>query len=153
MVNILVSDAFTQQVDTDKLELAALAALQHQNTPPESELSIVIEDDQRLHDLNKEFLDIDAPTDVLSFPAGEGEIDPESGAAYLGDIIISFPRALEQAQSAGHPVLSELQLLVVHGVLHLLGLDHAEPDEKDQMWAAQDQILRALGVNLSRLPE
>jgi probable rRNA maturation factor len=153
MVNILISDPYIGQVDADKLELAALTVLLHQEIPPECELSVVIEGDERLHALNKEFLNIDAPTDVLSFPSGAEEIDPETGIIYLGDVIISYPRAAEQAASAGHPVLSELQLLVIHGVLHLLGHDHAEPEEKTVMWDAQDEILLTLGVQLSRLPD
>jgi probable rRNA maturation factor len=125
-----------------------MAALEQQGADLEQDLTIAIEDDERLHALNLEFLAIDAPTDVLSFPAGDGEIDPETGVLYLGDIIISYPRALEQATSGGHPVMHEIQLLVVHGVLHLLGHDHAEPEEKAEMWAAQREALLALGIEL-----
>jgi probable rRNA maturation factor len=92
--------------------------------------------------LNRQYLGVDAPTDVLSFPVGE--VDPESEALYLGDILISYPQALAQAEAAGHPVQAELQLLVVHGTLHLLGYDHAEEDEKTLMWKAQDEILARL---------
>jgi probable rRNA maturation factor len=67
---------------------------------------------------------------------------------YLGDIAISLPRATAQAEAAGHPVAAELQLLTVHGVLHLLGHDHAEPEEKAAMWAAQAAVLATLGVTL-----
>lgn len=154
MINILISDPYLDLVEAQKMEQAALAALRHETGSIESDLSLVIDDDERLHELNKEFLDIDAPTDVLSFSAGdESEIDPDTGSAYLGDVIISYPRALEQSAAAGHPVMNEIQLLVVHGVLHLLGHDHAEPEEKAQMWAAQREILDGLGVQLTRLPE
>jgi probable rRNA maturation factor len=153
MINILVSDPYIDLVDTDRLELAALAAIQNQTDDPSNDLSIVIEGDERLQELNKEFLGIDSPTDVLSFPSGEEEVDPETGVFYLGDIIISYPRATEQASSAGHAVISELQLLVIHGVLHLFGHDHAEAEEKAVMWTAQQEILRILGVSLSRLPD
>ena len=153
MINLLIGDPFTELIDGQALEQAALAALQHQDAPTDSDLSLVIEDDARLHELNKQFLDVDAPTDVLSFPSGEEEPDPETGNLYLGDIIISYPRALEQSQAAGHSVLDELRLLVVHGVLHLLGHDHAEPEEKATMWAAQSEILRGLGAQITRLPE
>jgi probable rRNA maturation factor len=78
---------------------------------------------------------------------------PETGRYYLGDVIISYPRALEQSAAAGHTVQDELQLLVVHGVLHLLGHDHATEEEKARMWADQQEILAGLGVRLSRLPE
>ena len=153
MINIQVADPYNELVDVQKLELAAVAALQYEAENIIPDLSIVIEDDSRLRELNKEFLEIDEPTDVLSFPSGEEAPDPETGRVYLGDIIISYPRAEEQAIAAGHPLLAEIQLLVVHGVLHLLGHDHAEPDEKALMWAAQAEILRILGVPIARLPE
>lgn len=149
MINVLISEPFVELVPPEKLEQAAIVTLEQQGAALDQDLSIAIEDDDRLHALNNEFLAIDAPTDVLSFPAGDGEIDPETGVIYLGDIIISYPRALEQAASAGHPVMNEIQLLVVHGVLHLLGHDHAEPDEKAEMWAAQNEVLRSLGIEMS----
>lgn len=153
MINLLISDPYLELVDGDKLEHAALATLHQQGETDEMDLSLVIEDDARLHQLNQEFLGIDAPTDVLSFPSGEEEVDPETGRFYLGDVIISYPRALEQSAAAGHAVMDELRLLVVHGVLHLLGHDHAEPEEKARMWSAQNEILRGLGVTILRLPE
>lgn len=153
MINLLISDQYSDQIREEILENAALATLKQQDSSPGIDLSIVIEDDAHLHELNREFLGIDAPTDVLSFPTGEETIDPETGRVYLGDIIISFPRALDQAKAAGHNVIDELQLLVVHGVLHLLGHDHAVPEEKEDMWAAQRQILINLNVHLNRLPE
>jgi probable rRNA maturation factor len=134
------------EIDTDLMIQAAEAALAHQGFPRESEMTVVLSDDAQLHDLNRQFSGIDAPTDVLSFPAGE--LDPESGATYLGDIIISGERAVAQAKNAGHPVMQELQLLVVHGVLHLLGHDHAQADEKARMWADQAAILAALGIEI-----
>lgn len=128
----------------DLLKRAAQAALDHESQTSESDLSIVLTDDARLHQLNQEYLGIDAPTDVLSFPASE--TDPETGAPYLGDILISMPRAQAQANAAGHPLESEVQLLVVHGVLHLLGHDHAQPEEKARMWKAQAESLERLGL-------
>ncbi len=119
-----------------------MAALAHESA--DGDLSIVLTDDAQLHQLNRDYLGVDAPTDVLSFPASE--TDPETGASYLGDVLISIPRAEAQAQSAGHPLEAEVQLLVVHGVLHLLGHDHAEPEDKARMWAAQAQVLDKLGL-------
>ena len=128
----------------DLLERAANAALEHESQPLASELSIVLTDNARLHELNLNYLGIDSPTDVLSFPASE--TDPETGGRYIGDILISVPRAQEQANAAGHPLESEVQLLVVHGVLHLLGHDHAQAQEKRRMWEAQAGILERLGL-------
>jgi len=124
------------------LEQAALATLLHSGGAQGTDLTIVITTDAQLQELNRQYLGIDSPTDVLSFPSGE--VDPESEALYLGDILISYPRALAQAGAAGHPVQAELQLLVVHGALHLLGFDHAEEVEKARMWKAQEEILKQL---------
>jgi probable rRNA maturation factor len=133
------------------LERAAHAALEHESQSLDSELSIVLTDDARLQQLNREYLGIDAPTDVLSFPASE--TDPETGARYIGDILVSIPRAQAQAEAAGHPLESEVQLLVVHGVLHLLGHDHTEAEEKARMWKAQAEILSDLGLGNIQIRE
>jgi probable rRNA maturation factor len=119
-----------------------LAALAHQSE--DGDLSVVLTDDAQLHQLNRDYLGVDAPTDVLSFPASE--TDPDTGIPYLGDILISIPRAERQAQNACHPLDAEVQLLVVHGVLHLLGHEHANPEDKARMWAVQGQILEKLGL-------
>ena len=128
------------------MERAGLEAL-HQAGVQSSDLSIVITGDDQLQELNRKFLGVDAPTDVLSFPTDED--DPDSGVRYLGDILISYPRAAAQANSGGHPIQDELQLLVVHGVLHLLGYDHSEPSERARMWEVQAQALVSLGSPLS----
>jgi probable rRNA maturation factor len=148
---ISIENRFPTPVDTARLEQAARLTLQNQAAPPDAELAIVLSDDEALHELNLNFREVDAPTDVLSFPANEP--DPETGAPYLGDIIISVERAEEQAGTAGHPLEAELQLLVVHGVLHLLGHDHAGPDEKQKMWSAQEQVLSQLGLSGMRISE
>jgi probable rRNA maturation factor len=135
----------------DLLERAAIATLEHQSQSLDSELSIILTDDARLHELNLNYLGVDAPTDVLSFPASE--TDPETGARYIGDILISIPRAQSQADAAGHPLESEVQLLVVHGVLHLIGHDHAEAEEKARMWKAQAEILERLGLGQIQIRE
>jgi probable rRNA maturation factor len=125
------------------LERAAQQTLQHAGADTSAEATIVLSDDVRIQTLNRQFLGIDAPTDVLSFPGGD--TDPDSDELYLGDVIISLPRAQVQAAAGGHPIQDELQILVVHGVLHLLGYDHAEDDEKAKMWAIQTEILDSLG--------
>src|SRR5512141_1006572 len=126
------------------LEQAARAALEHEAESPDAELSVILTNDARLHELNLNYLGVNASTDVLSFPASE--TDPETGARYIGDILISVPRAQAQAEAAGHSLEAEVQLLVVHGVLHLLGHDHAEAEEKARMWKAQAEILERLGL-------
>jgi probable rRNA maturation factor len=126
------------------IERAVQAALTHQKESLDVNLSVVLTDNRRLRKLNRDYLGVDAPTDVLSFPASEA--DPETGARYIGDILISVPYAAKGARQAGNSLEAELQLLVVHGVLHLLGHDHAKPKEKSKMWKAQAQILEVLGL-------
>lgn len=133
------------------LQAAAERTLRHQSAAEDVALTIVLADDEYLHALNRDYRGIDAPTDVLSFPASER--DPETGALYLGDVVLSVPRAAEQASAAGHPLEAETQLLVVHGVLHLLGHDHAGDDEKARMWAAQAEILAGLGLQDLKISE
>jgi len=126
------------------LEKAARAVLDLSGAI-DADLTIVLVDDVRIKALNKDFLGRDAPTDVIAFPADEQ--DPETGRRYLGDVVISLVRAAEQAGERGHAVEAEVQLLVVHGVLHLLGHDHAGAGEKAAMWAAQAEILERLGIS------
>jgi len=130
--------------DTSLLKRAARSTLDFESAPADVDMTIVLTDDAQLHKLNREYLGVDAPTDVLSFPSSE--IDPETGIPYFGDILISIPRATQQAQAAGHPVEAEVQLLVVHGTLHLMGHDHAEAEEKARMWNAQAEVLGSLGL-------
>ena len=132
------------------LEQAALAALRQQSAA-EADLTVVLTGDEEMRGLNRDFLGLDKPTDVLSFPAGEA--DPETGRQYLGDVVISLPTAGEGARRGGHALEAELQLLVVHGVLHLLGHDHADGEEKQRMWTAQAEILTALGISPSIVHE
>jgi probable rRNA maturation factor len=151
MVNIQIAEQFEKEVDTAALEKAALQALAEQDPAEEVNLSVVIEDDQQLHTLNFEFLGVDAPTDVLSF--FEDELDPETGERYLGDVIISFPQAQKQGLLAGHSTGSELDLLVVHGVLHLMGYDHSTGEEKEKMWEIQKKVLLNLGSDIKKFPD
>jgi probable rRNA maturation factor len=111
-------------------------------------LALVVADDDTLRDLNRRHRSVDAPTDVLAFP---GEAPGPFVAApdqpyYLGDVVISFHRAEAQAAEVGHDTQAELQLLVVHGVLHLLAYDDVTEEQRARMWAAQAEILHDLGV-------
>jgi probable rRNA maturation factor len=143
VIHIELNPALQGSLTTNLLERAARAVLDHQAV--DGDLSIVLTDDAQLQELNREYLGIDAPTDVLSFPASE--TDPETARRYLGDILVSVPRAEEQARAAGHGLEAEVQLLAVHGTLHLLGYDHAEAEEKTRMWAVQAEVLERLGVS------
>jgi probable rRNA maturation factor len=141
-INLKIEPGYRRRLDPAVLRAAARAALAQQGAPAPSDLTLMIAGDGELRALNREFLGHDRPTDVLSFPSREP--NPANGRLYLGDIAISFPQARAGAGRGGHPVKAELQLLVVHGVLHLLGHDHAKTAEKTLMWAAQAAILSAL---------
>ncbi|MBI5943974.1 MAG: rRNA maturation RNase YbeY [Chloroflexi bacterium] len=148
MINIDNQQDF---LESALLERAARITLEIESAPVDADMTIVLTDDKQLHELNLEYLGVDSPTDVLSFPASES--DPETGTPYLGDILISIPRAAQQAQAAGHPLEAEVQLLVVHGTLHLLGHDHAEAEEKARMWNAQAEVMSRLGLSYVKIQE
>jgi probable rRNA maturation factor len=147
MVTIQVKRTVRLPVEKSILLQAAQLTLELTKGDNKSDLSIVIGNDALLQSLNLNYRQVDAPTDVLSFPSGE--VDPDTSNLYLGDIVISLPRAHEQATIEGHPLVDELQLLVVHGTLHLLGYDHIEIADKKLMQAAQDNILTQLGLKLT----
>lgn len=145
-ISIQISDSFPTLINPEIIRHAAKQALNHAAVSGQVSLTIVFEEDEKLRQLNNQYLGIDAPTDVLAFPADY--LDQETGIRYLGDILISVPQALEQSTTGNHPLEEELQLLVVHGVLHLLGHDHLENGEKLQMQTAQSTILSELGSDL-----
>lgn len=113
--------------------------------------SLVFTDDREVQQLNSEYRDIDQPTDVLSFPSEE--IDPQTDSWYLGDVIISVERAKSQADATNHPFHEELSMLIVHGCLHLSGLDHYSDEEKNVMKNHQESILKTLGILNFSWPE
>ena len=140
-------DFYADLLNHSQIENCVLTTLEYQGVSTDTDLSILVGNDSRIQQLNQEFMGIDAPTDVLAFPAGH--LDPDTGRVYLGDVIISFPQAKNQADQAGHSLAAEINLLVIHGVLHLLGYDHDEPEGKAKMWSAQTQILTTLGVRIN----
>jgi probable rRNA maturation factor len=110
---------------------------------PDSELSISLVDEIEMSSLHMRWLDESGPTDVLSFPMDELKpFSASSGPGMLGDIVLCPEYAIPQAERAGHSIQEELELLTVHGVLHLLGFDHREIEEKKVMFSRQDEILR-----------
>lgn len=136
-------------------------SLDYEKCPYEAEISVTLTDNEGIHAINKEFREIDRPTDVLSFPLVEyetpGEFDlleevdecfnPETGELMLGDIIISLDKVEEQAAEYGHTALREYAFLIVHSMLHLMGYDHMEEDEAAVMEAKQRAILEILEIS------
>lgn len=120
------------------------------------EVVITLVTDERIHELNRKYRDVDRPTDVLSFALNEsGEEEPDifldedeldEYPNMLGDIIISVPRAVQQAADYGHSLEREICFLAVHGFLHLLGYDHGNAEEEKAMFSRQEEVLQAIGL-------
>jgi len=146
MIEIVIGQDLNEidQIDTPALTGLAARVLEISGKTGDSGLSLKITGDEEIQSLNRDYLGKDTPTDVLSFPIPFN--DPDSGVSYLGDVVISLPAASRQAASAGHGVEDEIQLLLVHGILHLLGYDHVTPEDKAVMWKLQDKILNQLNI-------
>lgn len=136
-------------------------ALEQEKCPYEASVAVLLTNNEGIHAMNKEYRNIDRPTDVLSFPnvdyeepadfsgiedAIEDYFDPETGELCLGDIIISIDKVYEQAKEYGHAPLREFAFLVAHSILHLLGYDHMEAEEAKVMETKQEEILTSLGI-------
>ena len=141
----------------ERIESVILAALEAQQVTLPCEISVLLTDDEGIHQVNLDMRGVDRPTDVLSFPMfelepgippkGEEYLDPATGLCPLGDMCISLERAAAQAEEFGHSIERELCYLTVHSVLHLLGYDHLdEGPMKAQMRAREEEILGALGI-------
>ncbi|AEI11756.1 MULTISPECIES: rRNA maturation RNase YbeY [Cellulomonas] len=132
--------------EVDEAEFAALAryVLDEMHVHPQTDLSIMLVGTEVMTELHVKWMDEPGPTDVLSFPMDElrpgrdGEVTP---AGLLGDVVLCPEVAAQQAVTAGHSTVEELLLLTTHGILHLLGFDHAEPEEEKEMFALQRRLL------------
>ena len=145
-MSIEVANESGLDVSEDELISVARFVIDKMNVHPAAELSMVLLDSASMADLHMRWMDTPGPTDVMSFPMDElepgGRPDaPEPGPAVLGDIVLCPEFAAEQAAAAGHSLGHELALLTIHGVLHLLGYDHAEPNEEKEMFGLQRQLL------------
>ena len=148
--------------DTEKIAKQVIEqALEQENCPYEVTVDILLTDNDGIHQLNRDYRNVDRPTDVLSFPNVdydepanfdsiedriEDYFDPESGELCLGDIVISIDKVYEQANEFGHTPLREYAFLIAHSMLHLLGYDHMVEEEAKVMEAKQEAILEALGI-------
>ncbi len=133
-------------VAVDEARLARLVAfdLEALFVHSEAEVSVVLVEVAAMEQLHVQWMDEPGPTDVLSFPMDElrpGTSEKPTPAGLLGDIVLCPAVAEAQAVEAGHSLMAELELLTTHGMLHLLGFDHAEPAERDEMFALQDELL------------
>jgi len=148
VIQVLIRSQIERTVAARHIRQIASAVLEAEAVAAQASLSVVITDDDEVQSLNRRFGGIDAPTDVLAFadePSAHPFVSAPGEPSYLGDVIISFAQARAQAAEEGHPVEEELRLLIVHGVLHLLGYDHATVEEQKQMWERQNAIIAVLG--------
>lgn len=143
------------------IEKVVNAALDYIECPYEAEVNVLLTDNAAIHEINLENREVDAPTDVLSFPNAEYEIPamfdtledeqpevfhPESGELMLGDIVISVEKVQAQAKEYGHSEERELGFLIAHSILHLCGFDHMEPNEREVMEQKQREIMDTIAL-------
>ena len=162
-MTIILEQEYERDLGVDYKEIADKVinyALDYEKCPYEAEISLTLTDNNGIHEVNKEFRQIDKPTDVLSFPLIEyetpGEFDfleemdecfnPETGELMLGDILISLDKVYEEANEYGHSVTREYAFLIAHSMLHLMGYDHMEEYEAKIMEKKQEEILAALNI-------
>lgn len=163
-MSLLIETEVEVTFDFDYEELAKKViafTLDHEEFPYECEINLTLTDNNGIHEINREYREIDRPTDVLSFPmlsyetAGDfskleedydNNFNPDTGEIMLGDIIISIDKVLEQAESYGHSTRREFAFLIVHSMLHLFGYDHMEPQEAAVMEDKQRVILEKMQI-------
>ena len=153
-LHVIISAHEPFEEDTPELRRvirrAVYAALKHEGHPYPTEVSVTLCGPEYIHELNKEYRGVDRPTDVLSFPLYEdGQFDEVEcrDLCELGDIVLSLPRAKEQAAELGHGFLREVAFLTVHSTLHLLGYDHERSEEEDELQCRlQKEIVTALNL-------
>lgn len=127
------------------VQTAAWYALDMAQAPMPAALTVLLTTSEAVHEMNRQYAQNDYETDVLSFPTEGDPYDTELGEPpYLGDIIIAVPVAQQQADTAGHSLTAELQLLTIHGTLHLVGYDHDTPENQATMWALQSAAMDAV---------
>jgi probable rRNA maturation factor len=150
--DIVIQNEAGYALDEARLRRAAATVIDQKGGPAEASLTIVVTNDDAVQALNRQYRGVDAPTDVLSFPADMPPIELGDEPLYLGDLVLAYPYAAAQAGREGHDLMDSLSLLVAHGTLHLLGYDHDTAANRAAMWAAQDRALAALDISLDIVP-
>jgi probable rRNA maturation factor len=135
----------------DLIQKAVEAALAYEQFPENAEIEVIFASMEEIHRINLEQRSVDRPTDILSFPMEEdpfeAEPDPESGAVFLGSMVLCPQKAQEQAEEYGHSLEREIAFLTVHSVLHLLGYDHELGEEEEkEMFFRQEEVLKGMGL-------
>ena len=148
-MDVLFENNTNEEINYKLIEKVISEALRYEGVNDNTEVSVTIVDNEEIRKINNKFRNIDRATDVLSFPLidFDNESLPDDGSKiYLGDIIISIERAMEQAKEYGHSIDREIGFLTAHSMLHLLGYDHMVPEEEKEMFAKQEEILNNLGL-------
>ena len=145
MNNIEIIDETNETIDLEDLKHTINYALETENVN-NAFMNIIIIDNEKIHQINKEYRGIDRPTDVISFALEDDKTFVKTDFRVLGDIYISIDKVHEQARSYGHSFRRELSFLAVHGIMHLLGYDHMNPDDEKIMFGKQEKILNELGI-------
>jgi probable rRNA maturation factor len=146
-IEISVGEEFRGLVDEGWVRRIAQTVLKAEGIAHPYEVSLVFTDSETVQQLNRDYRGMDETTDVLAFymlPQGEGDDSfalPPDEVTRLGEVIISYPQAIEQAREQGHSPERELALLIIHGILHLLDYDHEEPEEEDEMRKREKELL------------
>jgi probable rRNA maturation factor len=146
-IGIRVEEEFRGMMDGGWVKKIVRQVLKAEGVAPPYEVSLVFTDSETVQQLNRDYRGVDEPTDVLAFymlPQKEADSSfalPPDGVTRLGEVIISYPQAVEQAKKQGHSPERELALLIIHGVLHLLGYDHEEPGEEAKMREKENELL------------
>ena len=159
-INILIEEGLEEYLGVSWLQSVAEQALVTQGADSRLELGLVITNQERVQQLNRSYLGKDEPTDVLAFsmlpePLATGEseasspfVPPPDGVLHLGEVIVSYPQAVIQAEEHQHSVKREIAILIIHGVLHLLGYEHDKPEVERQMKTREKEILSGIKEGL-----
>lgn len=146
LILVSIAQPFVKGVSDKRLAAIALRVLEAEDAPP-TELSVTVTDDETVRGLNREYAGEDAVTDVLSFSQREGEefVGAPGSVPPLGEVVIAYPQATRQAEERDRSVEEEVARLLIHGILHLLGYDHAEAEEERRMQAREEELLGVIG--------
>jgi probable rRNA maturation factor len=148
-VSVEINNESGVEVDESRLQRLAAFVLESLHVHPDTELGVVMVDEAAIEQLHVQWMDEPGPTDVLSFPMDElrpGRVDARTPAGLLGDVVICPQVAEVQAEAAGHDLEQEMSVLLTHGMLHLLGFDHATPDEEAEMFGLQRDLLLSFAM-------
>jgi len=153
-INVLIEEGLEGCLDQNWLRLVAERALVAAGADPNAELSLVIATQEKVQQLNRDYLGRDEPTDVIAFSMLSGGEDlspfvsPPDGVNHLGEVIISYPQAVMQAEEYHHSTKKEVTILIIHGVLHLLGYEDEKPELKRLMSAREKEVLSCVECEL-----